>query len=353
MKKNLIIIGVISVIVIGSMAWTLVKNKKTVDSRREVQTATMNIAVTVAPAEMKAIGGNLNLVGTAEANRMVTVASEVSGSVTGVNFKLGDYVSEGAILAQVDDEYKLLLLKTAQLNYDKYKEDYERYLVLREGDAVTETQLRDMKLAYENASVQLENAKKQVKDTRIVAPYSGHITSKNVETGTHVNIGSAIAGIVDISQLRVVLSISESNVYALRKGQQVSITTPVYPKANYSGTISNISPQGDNAHTYPVEIIISNSKEYPLKAGTYVHVKIDMGQSAPALMIPREALVGSIKEPSVYVITGNVAKLVRITTGNDAGGYLEVLSGLNENDLIVTNGQINLIDGATVSITKQ
>ncbi|KAA6299846.1 MAG: hypothetical protein EZS26_004016, partial [Candidatus Ordinivivax streblomastigis] len=126
----------------------------------------------------------------------------------------------------------------------------------------------------------------------------------------------------------------------------------VYPKANYKGTVSHISPQGDNSHTYPVEIVISNSREYPLKAGTYVNVQINIGQSAPALMISRDAIVSSVKEPSVYLIDGDVAKLTKITVGREAGSSLEVLSGLNENDMVVTNGQINLMDGAKVSIIK-
>ncbi|KAA6339200.1 Multidrug resistance protein MdtA, partial [termite gut metagenome] len=200
MKRNTIIISAIAVVAFGTIAWTLVSNKKTVDSKREMKAVNTEIAVTVAPAGMRTINGLLNLVGTAEANHAVTVASELTGSITQVNFKLGDYVSKGTVLAQIDDAYKRLALDDATINYDKYKEDYECYQVLRKGDAVSETQLRDMKVAYENASIQLENAKKQLSDTRIAAPYSGYITSQNIELGAHVNIGSAVAGIVDISQ---------------------------------------------------------------------------------------------------------------------------------------------------------
>jgi RND family efflux transporter MFP subunit len=310
----------------------------------------MEIAVTVAPVEKKLIDGTLKLVGTAEANRTVAVASETAGMITQVNFKLGDFVNKGDVLAQVDNEYKRLSLETAQLNYDKFKEDYERYQNLHKGDAVSEMQLRDMRLGFENAGIQLENAKKQLNDTRIVAPFSGYIISQNVEAGAHVNVGNVVAGIVDVSQLKITAAVSESDVYALREGQDVRVTVSVYPEANYAGKIAHISPQGDRAHTYPVEIIIPNSREYPLKAGTYVNVQINTEQSFPMLMILRDAIVSSVKEPSVYLIDGETARLTRITTGRDAGAYLEVLSGLNENDNVVINGQINLADGANVVI---
>jgi RND family efflux transporter MFP subunit len=353
MKKKTIIIGVIIVAVIGAMTLTLVRNKKTIDSRMEVKTADTEIAVTVAAVEAKTIDGSLKSVGTAEANRAVTIASEAMGKVTEVHFKLGDFVREGAVLVQVDDDLKRLALETAQLNCDKFREDYDRYKTLRGGDAVSETQLRDMKLGFENAAIQLENAKKQLSNTQIIAPFSGYITRRNVEPGALLNTGTQVADIVDVSELKVALRIPESDVYALRQGQEASLTASVHPEAVYTGKVSHIGLQGDNAHTYPVEIIVPNSREYPLKAGTYVNVQINAGQSVAALMIPRDAIVSSVKEPSVYLIDGNVVRLTRIATGRDRGEYLEVLSGLKENDRVVTAGQINLTDGVKISIINR
>ncbi len=351
MKAKSIII-IVLVCLIGAIAWILIGNKKEVDSKKEVKVVNQEIAVTVVPVEMKAPSGVLELTGLANANREVAVATDLAGKITQVNFKLGDYVSQGAILAKVDDSYKKLSLDNAQLNYNKNKDDYERYQILRKGDAVSETQLRDMKLSFENAGIQLENAQKQFDDTRILAPFSGYVISQNIELGAYVNVGNTIAGMVDIAQLKVSLKVSEGNVYQLRPGQQVDVTTAVYPGATYKGTISNISPQGDNSHTYPVEIMIANNKQFPLKAGTYVNAHIDLGNSAPTLMIPRDAIVSSVKDPSVYLVKGDAVQLVKINTGRDSDAYLEVLSGLNEGDLVVTNGQINLMDGAKVKINK-
>jgi RND family efflux transporter MFP subunit len=150
----------------------------------------------------------------------------------------------------------------------------------------------------------------------------------------------------------VLLAVSESNVYQLRKGQVVGVSSNVYPGVTFKGHISSISPQGSNAHTFPVEILIANNNKTPLKAGTYVNVHIDMGKTQKALMISRNAIVSSIKDPSVYVVKGETVKLVRINTGSDYKSYLEVTSGINEGDQVVTNGQINLMDGARVSVIK-
>ncbi len=145
MKKKTIIISLGILALMGVMAMKLFANKAEVDANRTVKTGQENIAVSVATAEMRATSGKLDLVGTAMPGREVIVAAETSGKIVQVNFKLGDFVNAGSVLAKVDDTYKRLAYETALLNYDKFQEDYERYQTLRQGDAVTETQLRDMK----------------------------------------------------------------------------------------------------------------------------------------------------------------------------------------------------------------
>lgn len=350
MKKKTIIASAIIVVLLGIMTWTLASNKKVIDSRKEAKTSLSNIAVTVATTGMQEAGGNMSIVGTAQANKEVNVASESAGKITVVNFKMGDYVTKGKVLAKIDDTYKRLAYENAKLNFNKYKEDLNRYESLRKGDAVSDTQLRDIRLTYENARIQLENAKKQWDDTKIVAPFNGYITSQNIELGAYVNPGSTIAAMADISDLKVVLDVSESTVYELHQGQSVTITSDVRPDKSYTGHISTINQKASASHTYPVEIVIPNNGKDKLKAGTYVNVNVNMGKSGKALMIPRDAIVSSVKDPSVYVLNGNKVKLVKITTGRNFNSNLEVIAGLSEGDKVVTNGQINLTNGSTVSI---
>lgn len=350
MKKKTIIASVSLVALLGLMTLTLANNKKEIDAHKEVVVTQSDISVTVASAEMKETNGDLELVGTAQACKEVSIASESSGKIVKVHFKMGDYVTKGKVLAKIDDTYKRLAYENAKLNYNKYKEDYDRYQTMRKGDAVSDTQLRDIKLGFENASIQLENALKQWNDTRIEAPFSGYIISQNTELGAFVNPGTVIASIADISSLKVVLDASESIAYELHQGQSVSVTTEVHPETLYKGVISSISPKSSASHTYPVEVLIPNSGKEKLKAGTYVDVKVNMGKNGKTLMIPRDAIVSSVKDPSVYVIHGQTAQLVKITTGRSYSSNLEVISGLKEGAKVVTNGQINLTDGAKVSV---
>jgi RND family efflux transporter MFP subunit len=170
--------------------------------------------------------------------------------------------------------------------------------------------------------------------------------------GAYLNVGNAVAGIADISQLRVVVQVPETAVYHFKKGQKVTVTADVLPDVNFDGSISDISPRGNSAHTYPVEVMIANNGKQQLKAGAYVNVSVDMGESRKVLMIPRDAIISTVKDPSVYVVDNGVVHLTKITTGQDYGSSLEVVSGLKDGDQVVTNGQINLIDSMKVSIVK-
>lgn len=352
MKIKTIIAGSITVVLIGIMTWTLASNKEIIDSRKEVKTTETNIAVSVAVVEMQETNGNMHLVGTTQASKEVNIASESTGKIVQVNFKMGDFVSKGNILAKIDDTYKRLAYENAKLNYNKCKDDICRYQALRKGDAASETQMRDIQLAYENANIQMENAKKQLDDTQITAPFSGYIISQNTELGAYVNAGTIIAGIADISELKVVLDVSESYAYELRTGQSVSVSADVHPESAYKGTILNISPKAGASHTYPVEVRIANNGKDKLKAGTYVNVNVNLGKNGKTLMIPRDAIVSSVKDPSVYVVEGNLAHLVKIGVGLNYNTKIEVVSGLKEGDRIVTNGQINLSDGSKVTVIK-
>ena len=349
-RKSVIISSVAIAAAVSLMGITLASNKNEIESQKEVRTSEDRIAVSVVSAEMRETGAQLELVGKAEPEKEVMLASKSAGEIVQVNFKMGDFVSQGTVLALVDDTYKRLAYENAQINYRKFEEDYQKFQVLRKGDAVSENQLRDIRIGYENAAIQLENAKKQWDDAKIVAPFSGVITSKNTELGAYVNPGAPVAGIADVSSLKVRLSVSETNVYQLRTGKEVSVSASVYPGITYKGVITGISPQGSGAHTFPIEITIANSNQNPLKAGTYVNATVSMGNTGAALMIPRDAIVSSVKDPSVYVVRGETVELVKITTCNDYHSFLEVTAGISEGDRVVTNGQINLMDGAKISI---
>ena len=347
--KKIIIITVV-VLLVGLMFFRLKNNHDKINEKKEVSTDLNYFNVTAERVKLMNIDQTLSLVGSLTAYSEVEVSSEIQGTVTSVQVELGQQVLNNTVIATIDDRIAKMNANSAKIDLDKKQKDYERYKNLFAGGTATEQELDNARVAHENAVIALEQAQKELSDATIVSSSQGIITEKHIEKGMYVNIGSPIVSMVDISKLKVKLNVSETNIYQLKVGDNAKITTTIYPGVTFNGSISFISPKGDDSHNYPVEIIIPNSIENPLKAGTFVKVEIDLPSKGNGLYIPREALQGSIADAEVYIAKGDKALIHPITIGNSNNDFLEVTSGLSEGDLVITSGFVNLENGKAIRV---
>ncbi len=350
MKSKVIVIGSV-VLLIALIGFRLSANKSEIDEKNKLpEKKETKIPVTVSTVK-EGSGEQLlvrtgNLIPFKEANIMATA----QGKVLSVGYELGTYVKKGAPVVQVDSRLKELSLEATQLSIDKLKKDADRYTALYAGNAATELQLNDTRYNFENAVNQSAQIRQQIEDTRITAPISGRVVKKNIEAGEYVNVGAVLGTILDVSRLKVQVMVSESDVYKLREGDHVTLSTDVFPEKKLDGRISYISPQGDETHNYPVEIVLQNSGH--LRSGTFVTVTFSQKSSRRALLIPRSALVESIRNPYVYIVENGTAAVRKIKVGKELGSDIEVLDGLQLNDTVVVSGQINLSEGKAVQVTR-
>lgn len=344
---------VIVVAVLASIVAILLNNKAKSDAKAaKSQEAEKAVSVATITVSKALLSETLSLIGTITANNDVAIVSETSGRVVAVNAKVGDYKPAGSVLVQVDDELRLANLKSTEVAYEKAKKDLERYEALFKEGGITEAQLESARLNFKSAEAQYIVARRQWRDTRITTPISGIVTDRKVDVGAMVSNGTVVANVVDISKLKLKVNVAEKDVFRLKVGEEVEITTDVYPGVKFRGEIATISAKGDEAHTYPVEITLSNSKEYPLKAGMFGRVTFTALSNREALVIPREALLGSVKDAKVFVAENGVARLRPITVGREAGKLLEVIDGLREGEELIVSGQNNLRDGYVINIIK-
>ncbi|MCI0472113.1 MAG: efflux RND transporter periplasmic adaptor subunit [Ignavibacteria bacterium] len=218
--------------------------------------------------------------------------------------------------------------------------------------AVTESQFEQAKLLYKQTEAALRIAEKQLRDSKIVSPLSGIVTQRNVELGSYLNTGNPVATIVNIDRLKVKVYVPELEAYKLKEGDKVDLTTEVYPGEIFEGKIKVINAKADDSHSYLVEIILDNKKSSPLRAGLFARVYFKTLESVSMLVIPRSALIGSIKDARVFVVENNLATLRKIVVGGQFGDKLGVIEGLSQGETVVVNGQVNLNDSSAVTITK-
>jgi RND family efflux transporter MFP subunit len=350
MKKILTV--VIVLIVVGGIVGMLLMNK----SKREEKLKKVEIQTTVpvftAKVTDEKVVDTLSLVGTTAPFVEVVVSAETAGRVIGLYFDVGSNVGKGKMLIKLDDEVKRATLENAEANYEKAKKDFERFELLLETKSITEVQYEASKLTYKQTESALKIARRQLRDSKIICPLSGVVTAKNIELGSYLNTGNPVATIVNIDRLKVKVFVPELEAFKLKEGDAVEMTTEVYPGTIFSGKITTINAKADDAHAYLVEITITNSKSHPLRAGLFARVSFKTLESLSATVIPRAALIGSVKDAKVFVVENNIARLKSIVVGSEYGNKMEVIEGLSVGDVVVVNGQVNLRDSVAVTITQ-
>ena len=343
---------IFAVVIVFAITLAVLFNNKSRMQARSKNDEIRFLPVTLLEVSKRALTEQISLTGTVAAYNDVAVVAETQGRIVKVFASVGDRVAAGSVLIQLDDELKKAAYASAEVNYEKAKKDLERYETVYKDGSVSDAQLEGARLAFKAAEAQYITSRRQFNDTKIKTPIAGVVTSRPYDVGTMVQNNSPVANVVDISRLKVKLNVAERDVFRLHTGDLAEITTDVYPGVTFTGNIATISAKADDAHTYPVEVSLSNSENHPLKVGMFARVTVSPKQASLSLAIPRQTLVGSLKQPQVFVVDKGIARLRNVVVGSDVGGYLEVLSGLNPGEQIVSSGQNNLKDSVAVTVVK-
>ena len=244
-----------------------------------------------------------------------------------------------------------LQLENAEVSLEGQKNDDNRYSNLAKDNAISGMQIEKTKLGVRSAEIQKKQIQKQLRSTNITAPFSGVITKKLVDLGSVIGAGSPLVEITDISSLKLTVNVPERDILKFKLNQVVQAKVDIYNNRVFEGKVTNISVVADKSHNFKVQITIKNAQQ-ELLAGMYASVSLLNNQSVTALAIPRKALVGSLKNPQVYVIQNGKAILTSFNAGTSDGEFIEVVNGLTKTDRIVVKGQVNLQDKSNVKKNK-
>jgi membrane fusion protein (multidrug efflux system) len=354
MKKNILTVAVI-LGALALIAFTLNTNKKENKAKTDI-VAEKNASISVKTQEVKTQEVSLDFVanGNFEPTQELTFSAEKSGKVISVLVKEGDYVNVGQTLVIVRSDFINVNAQTAKATYDNAKSDYDRYENAYKTGGVTKQQLDQAKLALTNAGNSLKQANINVGDTKVKAPIKGFINKKYIEPGSILTgmPATALFDIVNVSKLKLKVTVNESQVANLQLGSNVNVTSSVFPDKTFAGKITFIAAKADQTLNFPVEIEIANNANNSIKAGMYGTANFGSKQKQQLKVIPRNAFVGSVSSNEVFVVENGIAKLKKVTSGRILGDLVEIVDGLSDGDTVIVTGQINLQDGNAVEIIK-
>jgi RND family efflux transporter MFP subunit len=345
----LLIVSVPTAIIIG-----LLTNKKKLDEAKQpVDRSNIAVKVTVDTVSLKTIDGSITQPATLITDNDAIVSAEASGKISSLNIQLGTTVRKGQVIGHIDVTETQQKLEAALLSINKLTSDYERSKVLLAGNATNANVVTDAKYDLDAKKLEAAQLRTQINKANIIAPSDGVITDRQKIAGEYVTTGSSIATITNVNTLKANVSVPESQVLYIKKGQKAIITSNAYSGERITGTVNYISPKGDDNHNYTVQLAIIHTGSVQLKAGLYVNVQFTLAKTNQSLlMINKNALAEGVKNPIVFVFKNGVVEKRKLVTGIEQGDYIEVKSGLSIGELVVTNGQINLSDGSKAKITQ-
>ena len=348
MKKVLYII--IPLALIAIVVIKLKSNKEIVKDKVYQYDKEQAIHVQVDTIKSELIGAEFAYSGTFEPNKETKLSAEIQGKINDVLVDVGTFVTKGQSLIQLDNSLLKLQLQSAEVQVEGLEADVKRFTVLANADAVQGVQLEKAELGLKSAKVQRATLLEQINKTTIKAPFNGVVTAKLTEEGAFAAPGVPLLQITDISVLKFTVNVSENDLSSFQLNQTFSINADAYSDVLLSGKATMIGSKANMGSSFPVQFIVSNTSDLKIKSGMFGKVNLKSENQKTGIIIPASAIVGSSSQPQVYKVKNGKAILHNITIAQKIKNKTAVSKGLEEGDVIVTNGFINLFDNANVTI---
>lgn len=348
-------------LLIALIAVPLVSCKK----EKKVEKETL-VNVRISPALTKQIRPYIETTGTLKADEEVTVSSEVDGIIKKIKVEEGYAVSQGTLLAEINQiDYALeekradAALKQAQASLANAKSEYQRKESLFKEELVTKQQFDDISTRVTLAEADLARAKasldtsrERLSRTKIYSPLHGMVKEKKVSVGDYIRNGSPLFQLIKIDRLKLTFTVSEKEIAGLKIGQDVVFTVDSFPDKKFKGKLNLIYPNvEERTRTLQAEAMIPNPG-YVLKPGLFARLSIYTAATRDAVVAPLTALMYDNSTVSIYVVDGNVAHQRIVKTGGKYGENVEIMEGLKEKEQVVVVGQNNLSEGVKVNVAR-
>lgn len=286
--------------------------------------------------------------GNFEADRESKISADIQGKVNAVLVDLGSTVQKGQALVQLDNSLLKLQLQTIEIQIEGLETDVKRFTVLAKAGAIQGVQLEKAELGLKSAKVQKATLEEQISKTIVRAPFNGIVTAKLTEEGAFAAPGMPLLQITDISNLKFTVNLPENDLSKFTEGQTCSVSADVYPEILLVGKTILVGSKANMGNSYPVQLGVKNTSDLKIKSGMFGKVSVSDKSNQRWISIPASALVGTTIQPQVYLVKNGKAQLQDITILERNENKVVVAEGLSEGDKIVTNGFINLFNGANV-----
>jgi membrane fusion protein (multidrug efflux system) len=313
--------------------------------------ATSAVPVEVAPVARRSISSFIETNGTLEAENEVDLVARTSAPIVDLRIEEGDPVKAGQILARLDDVEHRAELEIARVALNEAELAYERANRLKEEDLISPENYDQTLSTYETARARLDAAQIQLDYTVIKAPFGGLIIARYVKLAEQVGPNTRLFRISDFDPLLCPVQLPERDLSQLHLEQSAYLTVEPYPDARFDASVLRISPVIDAA-TGTIKVTLEVRSRNILRPGMFARIYIETATRPEALVIPKSALSLESIGDTIFVADGTVASRREVELGFREGDFVEVVSGVAEDESVVVVGQDGLSDGTPIQVLK-
>ncbi len=347
---------------VGALAYYTVGPGKTAEATDNAQRRRPEVPVTLFSVEAQTLQETVFGVGTLEASAEVDISPEIAGRVRAIEFEEGSFVDEGTVLFELDDDRlghqraaRRAALRAAEIRAANARRIFDRRYQLRDRAVFTEEALEEAEADLETAVAERERLEaelalieRELEDMRILAPFAGVVSHREVDRGAHVAIGRLLARLYQIDPLEMNFWLPERHLGRIRQGQPVAVMVAAYPDREFEGTVEFVSPAVDpSTRQFLVKAVIPNEKR-ELKPGLFATASVTIGERPDRPVIPDTALVATRRGYMVFVVEDGLAASREVVTGLRKEGMVEIVEGLAVGEQVVHEGHLRLSPGDQV-----
>jgi membrane fusion protein (multidrug efflux system) len=318
------------------------------------------IPVSAIKVEYSSWQSSIKEAGSLRAINGVNVTTELAGMVQVVYFTPGAMVEKGSILVQLNADAEIGQLESLQAQAINariiYERDQKQFAIHAVSKQTVDTDLQNLK----SLLGQVAQQKAIVEKKTIRAPFSGRLGINYINLGQYINPGDTVTSLQALDPIYADFYVPQQELYKIKLGQTVFLTSDAFPGKRFSGKITTINPAIEtDTRNIQIEATIPN-KKYELTPGAFVNVEAIVGAPIKYLTLPQTAISYNPYGNLVYVVkqTGKdkdgkpilVAKQRFVDTGETRGDQIQILDKLKEGEMVVTSGQLKLKNGSHVVI---
>ena len=348
LKKVLYVI--IPLAIIAVMVVKLKSNKEITQNKIYEYDKEQAVNVQADTLHVENVNAKYSYSGTFEPNKETKISAELQGKINTLLVDVGSVVIKGQTLVLLDNSLLKLQVQTIDVQVEGLEADVKRFIILAKADAIQGVQLEKAELGLKSAKVQRAILLEQINKTTIKAPFQGVVTAKLSEEGAFAAPGVPLLQITDITNLKFTVNVPENDLRQFKLNHSYTITADAYPEISFTGKVTMIGSKANMGSSFPIQFTLNNTSDLKIKSGMFGKVNLENASQEMGIIIPASAMVGTAIQPQVYLIKNGKSVMQNITISKNIQNKVVISSGLKEGDVIVTNGFINLYDGANIIV---